>query len=59
MRSSNLQDVSMATDGLLIPLLMCIKTNITVAGAVMVDGKLPVSRTGQRHTFLVSEAVLY
>lgn len=49
----------MATDGLLIPLLMCIKTNITVAGAVMVDGKLPVSRTGQRHTFLVSEAVLY
>lgn len=30
-----------------------------MAGELVVDGKLPVSRTWQRHTFLVSEAVLY
>lgn len=45
MLSSNLQDVSMATSGLLICLLMCIETNIIVAGVLVVDGKLPVSRT--------------
>ena len=34
----NLQGVSMATSDLLIYLLMCIKTNIIVAGVLMVDG---------------------
>lgn len=32
LHSSNLQDVSVPTSDLLIFLLMCIKTNITVAG---------------------------
>lgn len=45
MLSSNLQDVSMATSGLLTCLLMCIGANIIVAGVLVVDGKLPVSRT--------------
>lgn len=45
MLSSNLQDVSMAMSDLLICLLMCIQTNIIVAGMLMVDGKLPVSWT--------------
>lgn len=35
----------MAMSGLLICLLMRIKTNIIVAVMLVVDGKLPVSRT--------------